>query len=284
MVGLCKCWREDGRNEWCNKPGRKRRKVICCGMLKDCTAKKDKKKKGIEIKEQKPMNLFEKLNIIQTDLKAPKGQFNSFGNYHYRSCEDILNAVKGQLKEQKLVLTITDNILLIGDRYYVKATAILKTESGEQVHVEAYARESLLKKGMDEAQITGATSSYARKYALNGLFCIDDVKDPDSQDNTEKKPAAAQPAKPSGQAQPAASKASADSSNKTITDKIMREEIVACLKDLKITLKEVTSFAGSDGKVKYKTNIDELKNAWLSKTYDKVMNLWAKWNNKQNKK
>ncbi len=117
------------------------------------------------------------LSKIQKELKAPKSQFNKFGGYRYRSCEDILEAVKPLLGEA--VLTITDEIVLIGDRYYIKATATI-LEKPESVSVSAYARESLDRKGMDVAQITGATSSYARKYALNGLLAIDDAKDADS--------------------------------------------------------------------------------------------------------
>ena len=120
---------------------------------------------------------MEILNKIQKALKAPKGQRNTFGNYNYRSCEDILLAVKPLLGEA--TLTISDRIVLIGDRYYVKATATL-THDKEEKSVTAYAREALNKKGMDEAQITGAASSYARKYSLNGLFAIDDTKDADT--------------------------------------------------------------------------------------------------------
>lgn len=122
------------------------------------------------------------LNEIQKTLKAPKGQQNTFGNYRYRSCEDIVEAVKPLLGES--TLTISDEIVLIGDRYYVKATATIR-EGEESASVSAFARESFEKKGMDAAQITGATSSYARKYALNGLFAIDDTKDPDTMDNTK---------------------------------------------------------------------------------------------------
>lgn len=122
------------------------------------------------------------LNKIQKELKAPKGQTNKFGGYKYRSCEDILEEVKKHLGEA--ILTISDEIVQVGDRYYVRATAQLK-DGEEVVQVTAYAREALDKKGMDESQITGAASSYARKYALNGLFCIDDTKDADTQDNTE---------------------------------------------------------------------------------------------------
>jgi hypothetical protein len=125
------------------------------------------------------------LNKIQKELKAPKGQVNKFGNYRYRSCEDILEAVKPLLGEA--VLTISDEIVQIGDRYYVKATATIK-EGDESVNVSAFSREGLDKKGMDVSQITGATSSYARKYALNGLFCIDDTKDADTKDNRAAEP------------------------------------------------------------------------------------------------
>lgn len=120
---------------------------------------------------------MELLNNIQQVLVAKKNQFNKFGNYKYRSAEDILEAVKPLLG--KGILTIADDIMFIGERYYVKATITLKSE-GEEVTVSAYAREPLARKGMDESQITGAASSYARKYALNGLFCIDDMKDSDS--------------------------------------------------------------------------------------------------------
>lgn len=124
-----------------------------------------------------------KLAEIQQNLKAPKGQLNSFGGYKYRSCEDILEAVKPLLGD--FFLVITDEVVNIGDRYYVKATAVLKNEK-EEYTTTAFAREPEIKKGMDESQITGATSSYARKYALNGLFAIDDTKDADTMDNTQK--------------------------------------------------------------------------------------------------
>ena len=124
-------------------------------------------------------NIVEKLSAIQVELKAPKGQYNSFGKYNYRSCEDILEGVKPLLDKYRVALTLNDEIVLIGDRYYVKATATL--HDGEQVlSSTAYARESEDKKGMDSSQLTGATSSYARKYALNGLFSIDDTKDADA--------------------------------------------------------------------------------------------------------
>ena len=118
---------------------------------------------------------------IQKKLKAPKGQRNTFGNYNYRSAEDILEAVKPLCAEHGCQLTLSDAIELVGDRYYVRATARIRT-ADETVEVTAYARESASKKGMGESQITGTASSYARKYALNGLFCIDDTKDADTDD------------------------------------------------------------------------------------------------------
>ena len=122
-----------------------------------------------------------KLMNIQQELKAPKGQYNSFGKYAYRSCEDILEAVKPLLKKEKVVLTISDELQYIGNRYYIKATAtLIDTESEAIISNSAYAREEETKKGMDGSQITGASSSYARKYALNGLFGIDDNKDSDT--------------------------------------------------------------------------------------------------------
>lgn len=123
--------------------------------------------------------MLEILNKIQCELKAPKTQMNKFGGYAYRSCEDILEAVKPLLQKYEAVLTIGDEIIAVADRIYVKATATLKGKDGE-VGVSAYAREPASKKGSDESQITGAASSYARKYALNGLFAIDDAKDADA--------------------------------------------------------------------------------------------------------
>lgn len=161
------------------------------------------------------MNIYEKLSNIQQELKAPKNQYNSFGNYKYRSCEDIFEAVKPLLAKNKCVLKIEDEMLVLGDntkekytesyydkdlkrenertivtggqRFYIKATAILKDlESEEYVINTAYAREEETKRGMDGSQITGASSSYARKYALNGLFLIDDVKDSDTTNTGDK--------------------------------------------------------------------------------------------------
>lgn len=124
-------------------------------------------------------NLNEALVSVQSKLKAPKSQYNSFGKYKYRSCEDILEAVKPLLAEVGCSLTISDEIMQVGERIYVKATATL-SNGADVISVSAFARETETKTGMDAAQITGAASSYARKYALNGLFCIDDTNDPDA--------------------------------------------------------------------------------------------------------
>ena len=153
--------------------------------------------------EGKIMNVYEKLMTVQTKLRAPKGQYNSFGKYSYRSCEDILEALKPLLAEVGAIINITDDIKVIGDnfetmevedkktgeksvrlvgrRFYIEATAMfIDVETGDSIVARALAREDEAKKGMDLAQVTGSVSSYARKYALNGLFAIDDNRDPDS--------------------------------------------------------------------------------------------------------
>lgn len=127
------------------------------------------------------MNIYEKLMNIQKELKAPKGQYNSFGKYKYRSCEDILESVKPLLEKYKVTIILTDKLEQIGERYYIRAMAILfDTETNNSIENTAYAREEETKKGMDGSQITGTSSSYARKYALNGLLLIDDTKDADT--------------------------------------------------------------------------------------------------------
>ena len=127
------------------------------------------------------MDIYKKLIKVQNELKAPKNQYNAFGDYKYRSCEDILEALKPILNKNGLTLVISDVIELIGDRYYIKALCkLIDVETGDSLEASAMARESLEKKKMDSSQVSGATSSYARKYALNGLFLIDDTKDFDS--------------------------------------------------------------------------------------------------------
>lgn len=130
---------------------------------------------------------MKELQMIQSVLKAPKGQFNKFGGYKYRSCEDIVEAVKPLLKTYECVLTMSDDLVLIGDRYYIKATATLINKEWKQIITTGYAREEETKKWMDGSQITWSSSSYARKYALNGLFAIDDGVDSDSTNKWEEK-------------------------------------------------------------------------------------------------
>ncbi len=132
------------------------------------------------------MAIHEKLLKIQSSISVPKNQHNKFGNYDYRSCEDILSALKPLLKEVKCTVTVNDELVMIGDRYYIKATAtLIDCESGKSISNESYAREEESKKGMDSSQITGTASSYARKYALNGLLLLDDVKDADSNESQQ---------------------------------------------------------------------------------------------------
>lgn len=156
------------------------------------------------------MGIHEKLLQVQSKLKAPKNQYNSFGKYNYRSCEDILEGLKPLLAEIKATLTINDEIVQIGERFYVKAiVSFIDTESNEAIEVSAYAREDERQKGMDAMQLTGATSSYARKYALNGLFAIDDTKDSDTptEEQPNKKPQQTKPqTKQQSQQQPTKAK------------------------------------------------------------------------------
>lgn len=141
-----------------------------------------KKAKKVESSVQKKAkNVAQKLLSIQTNIKAPKNLFNSYGGYNYRNAESILESVKPYLEREGCMLLLVDEILQVSDRFYVKANAhFIDTESGDEIVVSACARESAEKKGMDSSQVTGATSSYARKYALNGLFLLDDTKDADT--------------------------------------------------------------------------------------------------------
>ena len=155
------------------------------------------------------MNVREKLLKVQTELDVPKGQYNKFGGYWYRNCEDILMGVKPLCAKVKATTTVSDKVIMIGERYYVEATAVFTdAESLEPVIVTSQAREADHKKGMDDSQLTGSSSSYARKYALNGLFGIDDNKDADTRDNTnpDKKSPASQKEKPTRKAPPSQKK------------------------------------------------------------------------------
>jgi len=144
-------------------------------------------KKGFRMSKDEKLTLIDKLGKIQVELKAPKKQLNKFGGYNYRSLEDILEALKPLIKKHQISLIMNDELINIGERYYIKATAsIYGGESSRSA--SGYAREAEHKKGMDESQLTGSTSSYARKYALNGLFCIDDTKDADHYNEHSKDP------------------------------------------------------------------------------------------------
>lgn len=166
-------------------------------------------------KQQSP--IFVTLQSIQQKLVAPKGQYNSFGKYSYRSAEDILEALKPILQEHDAVLILQDGIVQIGDRYYVEATATLYAV-GETIGTTAYAREDDSKKGMDGSQVTGAASSYARKYALNGLFMIDDNKDPDTDEyHNQNNQGSSKQQKPAGQKEQSTKTPSKSNGAKTIT-------------------------------------------------------------------
>ena len=133
------------------------------------------------------MNLYEKVSKLQAELKCNKSQYNSFGKYNYRSCEDITEAIKPYLTQLGLALIMNDEVVFIDGRFYIKSTAtLINTEDGEKISSTAYAREEDAKKGMDASQVTGAASSYSRKYALNALLCLDDTKDADAS-NTHSK-------------------------------------------------------------------------------------------------
>ena len=165
------------------------------------------------------MNIYQKLIKIQNELKAPKNQYNSFGKYKYRSCEDILEALKPLLKENNLLISLSDDMVNVGNRNYIKATVrIIDSESGEIFENTAFAREDETKKGMDGSQITGASSSYARKYALNGMFAIDDTKDADTDAYTSRTKQA--PTKP--KQEPKASKVSNDIKEKAFEHVVMQ--------------------------------------------------------------
>lgn len=184
---------------------------------------------------------------IQSELKAPKGQYNSFGKYKYRSCEDILEAVKPLCVKYGVILTLSDEMVQVGERYYIKATARLRKEGGSDILVTAYAREALEKKGMDDSQITGTASSYARKYALNGLFCIDDTKDADTDEYVKKTKAGAK----------------SDTSDKEVksdtSDKEeWREKVIEAAKAKGISMKEVAK----DYKLNSATTVDRFKEVY----------------------
>lgn len=192
--------------------------------------------------------LQDRLLAIQAELKAPKGQFNKFGNYKYRSAEDILEAVKPLCKAKDALLTLSDELVCIGERYYIKATAtIIHGES--EFSVTAYAREEENKKGMDGSQITGTASSYARKYALNGLFLIDDTKDADTNAYREQQ----------------------EKATKKDTDKISAADAKNLLELINLKGKEVANMLAYVNK-KYKTNIEKVEDMTKAQ-YAEIFNM-----------
>lgn len=190
--------------------------------------------------ETKKLTFKEKFMRVQVELKAPKNLYNSFGKYHYRNAEGIQEAVKPLLKEYRLYLNLSDTIEEVGGRVYVKSTArINDLDSEEFAEVTAYAREASEKKGMDDAQVTGATSSYARKYALNGLFLLDDTKDVDTEEyqaatytesskNTTKKATAEKPTEAKENHSPSRQKLSDFLAKNNFTKEDKAKIITAC--------------------------------------------------------
>ena len=216
--------------------------------------------------------MIEKLIKIQSELKAPKNQNNTFGKYKYRSCEDILEAVKPLLSREGLLLTLTDTIEQVGNRFYVKATVKL-TDGTQTVENTAYAREEETKKGMDGPQVTGASSSYARKYALNGLFCIDDTKDADTDEyktETSERSKAQESAKRQEEQK---YKTLTDLSHKAKGDGITGEDIknIITFKYKKHSSKELTFAQCADLLKNYSTYWQEFLNAQSDSDEDKKL-------------
>lgn len=192
------------------------------------------------------MGIYEKLLAVQSELKCNKSQYNSFGKYYYRNAEDILEAVKPLLAKVKATITINDEIVNIANRFYVRSTArIIDIESGEVTETNAYAREPENKKGLDESQITGSTSSYARKYALNALLLIDDTKDSDYAPDSNSKPTSAPKSNP-------ISRETQEEINRRIMEyskaaKIPVSSVIAELS--KVVKKEIQTVDEADGRI-----------------------------------
>ena len=210
------------------------------------------------------------LTKIQNELKAPKSNYNSFGKYSYRNAEDILEAVKPLMQKHKSTLFIQDEIVLVGERYYVKATATFTDDEGHITYATAYAREQESRSGMDASQITGAASSYARKYALNGLFCIDDTKDADAT-NTHGKQTAPEAQKGTKQPPKSKSGTTGTPAKETAKKALDLEERTSMIDGIAKTYREqgkdVTSITGF-----YKVAIlEDLTDEQLIKTHKKVV-------------
>ena len=219
-------------------------------------------------------DIYTKLSHIQNELKAPKNQFNKFGNYKYRSCEDILEALKPLCAKYKATLIIYDEIVMIGDRYYVKAMAKLyDQETTDYIEAYAFARESQAKKEMGDSQVTGATSSYARKYALNGLFNIDDTKDFDTNEVHQ------QSNQKQGNTQP-----KQQPQQQGFEQANLMANIDNCLKKLKELGVDINSKGSIDFINKYNNNLHDINIMTDSEKYNylKVLNEMIKLKEKQN--
>lgn len=225
-----------------------------------------------EIKKEQ-LDIYVKLSHIQNELKCSKNQFNKFGNYKYRSCEDILEALKPLCAKYKATLIIYDEIVMIGDRYYVKAMAKLyDQETTDYIEAYAFARESQAKKGMDDSQVTGATSSYARKYALNGLFNIDDTKDFDTNEVHQ------QSNQKQGNTQP-----KQQPQQQGFEQANLMANIDNCLKKLKELGVDINSKGSIDFINKYNNNLHDINIMTDSEKYNylKVLNEMIKLKEKQ---
>lgn len=215
---------------------------------------------------------MKRLLAIQSKLKVPKGQYNTFGKYKYRSCEDILEAVKPLLEKHQAVLLVSDAVVVVGDRYYVNAEARLMGTDGQTIAVtQAYAREEETKKGMDGSQITGAASSYSRKYALNGLFAIDDTKDADTLNR------GAEPSDPPPHSELAQEEKPKDDTKSQI-GKMLLEMCYGDKEQAALMLKGLTTFTNKDGKeIPGKTSIKTLSDKQAKVTLRKVKEQYDKW-------
>ena len=207
--------------------------------------------------ESKKMGIYEKLMTVQQTAKIPKNQFNSFGKYHYRSCEDILEGLKPCLKEVGATVTVNDEIVEIGSRVYVKATARFTDTEGAYIENTAFAREPENKSGMDTAQITGATSSYARKYALNGLFMIDDNKDADTDENKVESDARGKKA----------DKVKTEETEKKLIDEIKQKALMEKCKNSNISVITLLDKC----KLKHIEDITEKQYYWLINNWEKFI-------------
>ncbi|MGL5710006.1 MAG: ERF family protein [Cetobacterium sp.] len=212
------------------------------------------------------MDIFKKLIKVQVELKAPKSQFNKFGNYNYRNCEDILEAVKPLLEKNGLTLFISDSVSQVGERFYIVAHVFLiDIETGNKIEVSAMAREEEVKKGMDSMQVTGATSSYARKYALNGLFLIDDQKDSDFNNKGDS------PTKAPNSTPNQLPKKPVDATEKDIRINLGNILLLHDKEHCKENLKELTGFTGKDGKhVEGVDDLNKINGQRLIVTYQKA--------------